>query len=399
MATPSSEPYESAQQSEPSGSTEFSEPARSSEPSKSPENPSDEEVLQSVERYLSGRGNPVRLVAPGTAELSRQPLLEFRIDRRFEERHPGVPERVPGKKLKQIAKRPSYTDLATHQVPVPAGFQPTLPVRLVLAGSVAEGPCPDCAAGKRDCDTCGGSGTQDCPELVACDGCGGGSDSCWSCGGNRRPGSRKPPPNASPRTDWCRRCAAPKAACPKCVGFQTMTCPVCDGKRRRKCEACNGAKRVRHKPCEGTGFFTTFIEARITHPVESEQERVAAPAHLRWRTQWRAGWREKRLHRVTDKLPADLPETLRGQVEPQLALAEREVARLATLRYLPVARVTVDADPDWVYFAFPGRSESAAPLNVVRRPAKQRVLRLVGIASAAVVVALLVTLLVLSVTG
>ncbi|MEU6224140.1 hypothetical protein [Streptomyces sp. NPDC047042] len=385
MATPSSEP---------------SEPAKSSESSRSPEVPSDEEVLQAVERYLSGRGNPVRLVAPGTAELSRQPLLEFRIDRRFEERHPGVPERVPGKKLKQIARRPSYTDLATHHVPVPAGFQPTPPVRLVLAGSVAEGPCPDCAAGKRDCDTCGGSGTQDCPDVVACDGCGGGSDSCWSCGGggSRRRGSRKPPPNASPRTDWCRRCAAPKSACPKCVGFQTMTCPVCDGKRRRKCEACNGAKRVRHKPCEGTGFFTTFIEARITHPVESEQERVAAPAHLRLLTQWRAGWREERLRRVTDKLPADLPETLRGQVERQLALAEREVTRLATLRYLPVARVTVDADPDWVYFAFPERSGSAT-LKVVRRPAKQRVLRLVGIAAAAVVVALLVTLLVLSVTG
>jgi len=366
-----------------------------------PSEPSDEEMLQAVERYLAGRGNPARLVAPGTAELSREPLLDFRIDRRFEERHPGVPRRVAGKKLKQISKRPTYTDLATHHVPVPSGFLPSPPVKLVLAGSVAEVPCPDCAAGKRDCETCGGSGTQDCPKAVTCDGCGGGADACWSCGGTRNRGSRKPPANpqarAKTRTDWCRRCGERDVACPKCVGSQTMTCPDCNGKGRGPCGACEGAKRLEHKPCGGSGFFTTFIEAVITHPVESDQEQVPAPLHLRWPTS-RAGWRRAHLNNAIDKLPADLPETLRTRVEPKLALAERELARGATLSHLPLARVTVDADPDWVYFAFPERPEGAT-LKVVRRPARQRVIRLVGMVSAAVVVALLVTVLVLTTTG
>lgn len=361
-------------------------------------------MLQAVERYLSVRGEPsVRLMAPGTADLSREPLLDFRIDRRFEVRRDGVQKRVPGRKLKQISRRPSYADLATHPVDVPAGFTPSPPVKLVLEGSVAEVPCPDCSAGKRDCDGCGGSGTQDCPKSVTCDGCGGGADACWSCGGSRNRGSRRPPAHvqaqARTRTDWCRRCGERNVACPKCVGSQAMTCPECNGKGRRRCDACNGSKRVQHKPCAGTGFFTTFVEAVITHPVESDRERVPAPAHLRWPTHWRAGWREKHLTNVTDKLPADLPEPLRALVEPQLALAEGEVTRGATLRHLPVARVTVDADPEWVYFAFPEREETGGGLRVVRRPARQRVVRWAGIASAAVVVAVLVTVLVMVATG
>ncbi|WP_143666596.1 hypothetical protein, partial [Streptomyces reticuliscabiei] len=136
---------------------------------------SDEEMLRAVESYLSGRGNPVRLVAPGTAELSRRPLLDFRIERRFEERREGVPRQMPGKKLRQISKRPTYTDLATHVVPVPPGFASSPPVELVLAGSVAEVPCVDCEGGKQGCVSCGGHGRQDCVQKVTCTGCGGGS--------------------------------------------------------------------------------------------------------------------------------------------------------------------------------------------------------------------------------
>jgi len=362
--------------------------------------PSDEAMLQAVERYLSGRGRGVRLIVPGTAGLTRRPLLDFRIDRRFEERRGGLERRVPGKKLKQISKRPTYTDLATHPVDVPAGFAPSPPVKPVLAGSVAEEPCPDCAAGKRDCDACGGSGTQDCPKRVKCAGCGGGVDACWSCGGTRNRGSRKPPVNArsQTRTDWCRRCGEHDVACPKCFGRQTMTCRVCGGKGHRPCDACGGSKRVQHKPCAGTGFFTTFIEAVITHPVKSDQERIPAPAHLWWRTR-RAGWRQEVLTNVTDKLPADLPEAFRTEVEPRLALAKGEVLRAATLRYLPVARVTVEGDPEWVYFAFPERPETGGGLRVVRRPARQRVVRLAAIASAVVVIAVLVTWLAMKAIG
>ncbi|MFF3373307.1 hypothetical protein ACFYXF_10185 [Streptomyces sp. NPDC002680] len=344
----------------------------------------------------------MRLIVPGTAGLTRHPLLDFRIDRRFEERHGGLERRVPGKRLKQISKRPTYVDLPTHPVDVPAGFAPSPPVKLVLGGSVAEEPCPDCAAGKRDCDACGGSGTQDCPKRVKCAGCGGGADACWSCGGTRNRGSRKPPANARTqartRTDWCRRCGAHDMACPQCFGRQTMTCRVCEGKGHRPCDACGGSKRVRHKPCAGTGFFTTFVEAVITHPVQSDQERVPTPAHLWWPTR-RAGWRRESLSNATDKLPADLPDTLRTQVEPQLARAKREVARRATLHFLPVARVMVVGDQEWVYFAFPERPETGGTLKVVRRPAKQRVVRLAGIAATAVVIAVLVAWLAVRAVG
>ena len=363
-----------------------------------PSEPSDEELLQAVESYLSGLGRSARLIVPGTATLTKHPLLDFRIVRRFEERRGGLERRVPGRKLKQMSKRPTYTDLATHPVDVPPGFARTPPVKRVLAGSVAEVPCGDCDGGTRACEGCRGSGTQDCVKTVTCDGCGGGSDACWSCGGTRNRGSRKPPANAQVRTDWCRRCGKHDVACPKCVGYGTMTCSVCDGKGHRSCDACKGSKRVQHKPCEGTGAFTTFTEAEITHPVRPHEERVRAPAHLWWPTRWRADWRKQHLNKVTDKLPADLPDPLRAQIEPQLPLAAREVARQATLRYLPLARVTVDADPNRVYFAFPDRSETGA-IEVVRRPSRPRVVRLTSIASAAVAVAVLVTVLALTTLG
>lgn len=360
-------------------------------------------MLQAVERYLSGRGRGVRLIVPGTATLTGRSLLDFRIDRRFEIRGKEVPRRVPGKKLKEISKRPVYTDLAAHPIAVPAGFAPSPSVKLVLAGSIAEEPCkhPDCHEGMRDCGECRGSGTRKCPKRVKCDGCGGGVGACWSCGGTRNRDSQKPPAKARTqvRTDWCRRCGAHDAACPKCQGQQTMPCGVCKEKGVRPCDVCKGAKRVEHKPCRGTGYFTTYTEAEITHPVESDRKRVSAPPHLWWPTSsWRAGWRVARLTNVTDKLPADLPENLRAQVEPQLALAKREATRGATLRHLPLARVTVDADPEWVYFAFPARAEPDT-LKVVRRPAKHVVLRISGIASAAVVIAVLVTVLVVRAIG
>ncbi|WP_055525179.1 hypothetical protein [Streptomyces graminilatus] len=347
-------------------------------------------------------------MVPGTARLTDRPLLDFRIDRRFEVRGQEVRRRVPGRKLKEISKRPAYTDLAAHPVPVPSGFASSPPVRLVREGSMAEESCEGCAGGSLDCEQCGGSGTQKCPTRVKCRACGGGVDACWSCGGTRDRDTRKPPAKAQRqvRTDWCRRCGAHDVACPKCQGQQTMPCGVCKEKGVRPCDACKGSKRVRHDPCGGKGYFTAYVEAEISHPVESDRKRVAAPPHLWWPTSWRAGWRVKHLANVWDKLPPDLPESLRAEVEPQLALARREVARRATLRYLPVARVTVDADPEWVYFAFPDRVGAGTDtetgtdiLKVVRRPAKQVVLRVAGIASGAVVIAVLAMVLVLRVIG
>ncbi|MEH0419994.1 hypothetical protein [Streptomyces sp. B21-083] len=374
---------------------------------------SDEEMLRAVESYLSGRGDPVRLVAPGTAELSRRPLLGFRIERRFEERGKAGPRSMPGKKLRQISKRPTYTDLATHVVPVPPGFAPSPPVELVLAGSVAEVPCTGCKGGKQGCGSCGGHGRQDCVQKVTCTGCGGGSGSggrgggkggpetCLSCGGSRTAGgprNRPPSRTAVGQRVQCARCGSHNAACPRCAGRRTMDCPACDGTGLRPCDSCGGSKNVAHEECKGTGFFTTWTEAVITHPVTSDRERDPAPVHLWWPTYRRGAWRDTPLRDVTDKLPADLEDTHRARVEPHLARKQGEVRRRVALRHLPLARVTVNSDADWVYFAFPDRSEADA-IKVVRRPSRPQVVRLAGIVSAAVVIGVLVTVLVVQAIG
>ncbi len=243
--------------------------------------PSDEEMLQAVERYLSGQGRTVRLVVPRTAELSRQPLLDFRIERRYEKRRGGLPGRLPGKKLKQVSRRPSYIDLDTHPVEVPPGFAQSPQVELVLAGSIAEVLCPDCAAGKQDCEGCGGRGRIKCVKYVECTGCGGGGDACWECGGTGRPPvgprNRRRPTNAQVMRVMCNRCGLPDAACPTCLGRKEMNCPACGAQGHRACDTCKGTKHVRHTQCDGTGFFTTWTGAVVTHPVDSDRERNRLP--------------------------------------------------------------------------------------------------------------------------
>lgn len=364
---------------------------------------SDEDVLRAVERYLSEQGREVRLLVPATARLTKQPLLDFRIVRRTVVRGRPVQREEPRKRLKEISRRPSYTDLATHPVEVPSGFAEARPVTLVLEGSTVEVPCPDrdCDGGMVDCGGCGASGRVDCPPTLKCGGCRGGVDACWSCGGTGKKGTRKPPAKArtTVRTEWCRLCGEHDVACPKCLGRRTKPCDVCKEKGFRACDTCRGAKRLKHKRCGGSTFVTRFTEVEISFPLERDRDREPARPHLRWPTSSsRAGWREKRLTSVADKLPADLPETLRSRVEPQLALVKGEATREAILRYLPVARVTVDGDLEWVYFAFPAEQGSDA-LKVVRRPAKEVVLRVAGIAAASVMIAVLVTVLVVSTLG
>ncbi|MGW3651509.1 hypothetical protein [Streptomyces sp. NPDC000878] len=324
----------------------------------------------------------------------------MRIRRRFEEWGKPEEREEPGRKLKQISRRPAYTDLGTRVVPVPAGFARSDPVTVVLAGSIAEKECPDCDAGWLACDTCKRSGTQKCPETVKCPGCRGGTDACWSCGGTGKKGHRKPPPKGQrkARTTCCRRCGEHDMACPECFGEQTKQCPLCNGTGNRSCDDCNGNKRVKHKRCEATGYLTTFTAVVIKHPVVPDPKRILPPAHLWWQTR-RAGWRQEILTSPAAELPADLPETLRPEVERRLAFAKREVLREATLRFLPVARVEVVGDPEWVYFAFPERPGTGGGLKVVRRPARQRLVRLAAIASTAVVIAVLVTWLAMTATS
>lgn len=357
-------------------------------------------MLRAVERYRSERGRPAHLTVPGEAHLTDRSLLDFHIERRLEKRGRPGPMKVPGRKLKQISRWPTYTDPDAIEVPVPSGFGWSAPVTVVLAGSIAEEQDPDCDAGWLTCDVCKGSGTQTCPTRVKCRGCDGGTDACWSCGGTRKKGHRKPPPQGQrkARTTCCRLCGEHDVACPECFGEQTKQCGVCNGTGNSPCGECDGDKRVKHDACKGTGYFTTFTGVVIEHPVEKDEEVPPPPAHLWWQTR-RAGWRKEILTNVTDKLPANLPETLRTEVEPRLALAKGEVLRKATLRFLPVGRVTVTGDQERVYFVFPEPPEAGGGLKVVRRPARQRVVRLAGLTAAAVVIAALVALLAMQVTG
>ncbi|MGW1714253.1 hypothetical protein [Streptomyces sp. NPDC002156] len=357
-------------------------------------------MLRAVERYRSERGRSEYLLVPGAAHVIPHPLLEFSVKRRLVV--PGKPEdrKEPRRKAKEISRLPTYTDLDTLEVPVPSGFDPPYEMKMVLAGSIRGEPCPDCDAGALDCGACKASGKQDCQKRVKCKTCGGGANACWSCGGAGKRGSRKPPAKAQNkvRIHWCELCGADDMACPDCRGTQTKKCPDCDGTGHRACVECKGSKRVEHKPCAGSGYFTFYTRVVIDLRVTPDSKRIQAPTHLRWQAR-RAGWRQEILTSPAAELPADLPETLRTEVESRLALAKGEVLREATLRYLPVARVTVEGDPEWVYFVFPEPPEAGGGLKVVRRPARQRVVRLAGLTAAAVVIAALVALLAMQVTG
>ncbi len=357
-------------------------------------------MVRAVERYRSGQGRSEYLSVPGAAHVTPKPLLELSIRRRLVVM--GKPEKRKEKtrKAKEISRYPAYTDLDTLEVPVASGFGPPYKVTMVLAGSIREEPCRDCDAGELDCDVCGASGKQDCQERVKCKACGGGANACWSCGGTGKRGSRKPPAKAQnkARSHWCELCGADDMACPDCRGRQTKKCRDCDGTGRRACGECDGSKRVKHEPCAGSGYFTFYTRVVIRLPVEPDSEPIPAPAHLRWQTR-RAGWRKEILTDVTDQLPADLPEALRAVVERRLVLAKGEVRREVTLRYLPVGRVTVNADQEWVYFVFPEPPEAGGGLKVVRRPARKQIVRLAGLAATAAVIALLVALLAMQVTG
>ncbi|MFD8030918.1 hypothetical protein ACFV3F_19615 [Streptomyces sp. NPDC059717] len=354
--------------------------------------PSAEELLQAVGEHVARHGISVLLTSPGAAHLSWQSLLDCRIVRSVEERSERE-MRTTGRR-RDIAERPAYTDLASHPVETPADPVTPLRLELVREGSLGEVSCEGCEGGRRTCGRCTGNGRLACEKFVSCDGCGGGIDACWECDGTGRPrrrgnltGSR---PVDGPQRARCSRCHRPDAACPKCLGKGRVDCPACRASGFVECSACRGEGRVKHTECAGTGLFTTWTGAVISRTADQRKVEEAAPLHIRSATDGAGAWRRSVLTGVTDKLPDDLEPVHRTLIEGHLALAKNEVGRRVTIRYLPLARVTVHADPDRVYFAFP----SSTGIKVVERPSKQRVVRFSAIASTAVAVAVLLLLLV-----
>ncbi|MFD0505567.1 hypothetical protein ACFQ0G_27130 [Streptomyces chiangmaiensis] len=294
-------------------------------------------MLQAVGQHVARHGISVLLTSPGAADLSWQSLLDCRIVRSIEERSERE-MRATGRR-RDIADRPTYTDLASHPVDPPA--DPGTPHRLELVreGSLEEVACEGCEAGRRTCARCTGNGRLTCDRFVPCDGCGGGIDACWECDGTGRPRRRgrrtDPRPVDGPQRARCSRCHRADAACPKCLGKGRMDCSVCRATGFVECSACRGAGRVRHTECAGTGLFTTWTGAVISHTPDARKVEEPAPLYIRPATDGAGDWRRTILTSATDKLPDDLEPAHRAMIDRHLAVSKNEVGRRVTIRHLP----------------------------------------------------------------
>ena len=353
--------------------------------------PSDAEILEAVEAYAGRRGVAARLTEPGAPVPVWKLLLDFRIVRCVETRGER-PMREPGGR-DDLASRPTYTDIDTHRVPPPADPEKTDAWLLVRQGSLGEERCEACDGGTNVCGTCDGRGVRDCPRFVDCPVCQGGPDACWECEGTGRRRAGRPARlrsgTPSAQRALCARCRASNAACPKCTGRRQLDCPDCKKKGFVRCEACAGTKRVTHQECRGTGRFTVWTEGWIHQNPHREKERRLGRLDLRPTTGSTGQWLETVLRTSTDKLPADLNDADEALIAPHLARRAGEVARRATLRRLPLAHVSVPADPHRDYFAFP----SHTGIEVVSRPTTERVRYFAAIATASVLLVALVAVL------
>ncbi|MFF8971463.1 hypothetical protein [Streptomyces sp. NPDC014995] len=361
------------------------------------EEPSDEEVLQAVERYLARHRITTRLSVPGAASLAWRSVLECQVHRSIERRKERPQQaKGPRGRNKDIADRPSYTDLDAYPVEPPADPSRPQVVRLVREGSLDEVACEGCVGGRKDCDTCEGRGGTDCPAWVECEVCRGGPDACWECDGTGTPRTRRARTATRPRREGaparaarCRRCDGADVACPKCSGEWKWRCPTCKGKGLAPCDTCKGAKRVTHRGCDGTGRLTVWTEGVITHTPDLDRLEPVYPRFSRLKT---GQWRTAELTSATGELPDFLEDAHLKQVTPLLAVKEREVRRRVRLRYLPLARVQASADPHHVYYAFPALS---GDIEVIRRFSRRRLVALAWAAVAVAVVAVVVTVTVL----
>jgi hypothetical protein len=112
---------------------------------------------------------------------------------------------------------------------------------------------------------------------------------------------------------------------------------------------------VAHEECAGRGSVTTWVEGVIgwkpetrplTWPVPGVSLLVAAKARTR------GDWRHTRLDGYGHSLDELGAEAAKG-LGPDLAKAEKEVARTVTLKSLPLARVDVTGLPHRVCYAHP----------------------------------------------
>ncbi|WP_416982795.1 hypothetical protein [Streptomyces sp. T028] len=359
--------------------------------------PSDEEILQAVERQLADRcGITTRLADPGAASLTWESVLECEIHRSIEEREEGTRKaKGPLSRNRRIAERATYTDLYAYPVEPPADPSQRQVVHLVREGTLDEVPCEDCEGGRKDCDTCAGRGRVDCPDWIVCEVCRGGPDTCWECDGTGTPRTSRARKGTRPRREGtreraaeCKRCHAADVACPKCSGDWRWECSTCHGKGYRRCEKCNGDKRVRHEACDATGRLTVWTGATITH----EPHHDALPVK-RYPGRLKTGdWCRATLTSPHEDLPDFLEDIHAKRLALLLETRDHEVRRHVSVRLLPLAKVETPADPDHVYYAFPLLSGG---IEVIDRFSRQRKTALLWAAAAVVALAITITLTVL----
>ncbi|MER6998606.1 hypothetical protein [Streptomyces sp. NPDC000410] len=353
-----------------------------------------DDILQAVERHLSGRGTPLDLGAPGSARITWHSILDGEIIRSLETRSEGHREE-PGRV--DLSGRPEYTSLAGHRVPPPSDPARGEKLELVRAGSAREQTC-ECGNGRWRCQLCRGSKRRPCEPTRPCAACRG-TDPCVRCHGTGHPRGHpyagRSAPGADERVD-CVRCGRPRAACPGCAGRGSTECADCRGNGFVDCEDCGGKGTVRHEVCAGTGRLTSWTGAVIERRGDTDRVRLPEerpPFLVRQWAESSGRWREAVLD-DGEKLPADLDPAHVKAIVARLGRREGEVARRVVLRHLPLARVEVPADPDRVFYLVPGRSGN----EVFPYPSPQRIRHFLKLGSAVAAVALLVLVLVLALT-
>ncbi|MFG1808085.1 hypothetical protein [Streptomyces sp. NPDC049040] len=343
----------------------------------------DKDVLEAVQRRL-GAGSPVAVTLPGAAEVTWHPLLEGAIERCIESRRQDG-QRHDGRI--DLSDRPVYDSLAGISLDPPAYPYTPMTRKLVRRGSVEEKLC-DCGNGQVACQRCRGQGDLPCEASVPCAACHG-IDPCTRCHGTGRRKGQDRAGAVTPPADLvgCKRCGAAETACPGCRGQGRVPCPVCEGKGKRDCPDCRTAGTVPHKSCGGTGGTVTWTEAVITRTpkkvaIRLSETRPARPARLLARHT--GDWSTTTLA-PGDPLPPHLAKEF-TTLQSDLAAEPDEIARRATLRYLPLARVRVHQLADRVYYVFP-RNDT---LRVRALPSRHRTWQIAAAALAAL--ALLVLL-------
>ncbi|MEU4091259.1 hypothetical protein [Streptomyces sp. NPDC026673] len=352
--------------------------------------PSDDDMLQALARHLSRDGGAVRLDSPGSADLSWHSILDCRI-RRTTETRSETPRTEKGRK--DLTALPTYTHIAGYRPGPPGDHGTTRRIELVREGSVHHRTC-ECGNGEWACGRCEGRGSLPCDPTTACPDCRG-LEPCAECGGTGTPRPRpkggdragKPASGAVPRRVRCAKCRRPEAACRTCAGRGRTECSQCKGTGLVDCPKCGAGGTVAHDACAGSGVVTTWMGGLIEQRSRGEvvrRPRRRPPFRVRLRTARSGHWRKAELT-GDDALPGDLDATHAEALEPHLAPRAGEVHRTVVLRHLPLARITVPTDPDRVFYAFPG----SAGIEVLPLPSRRRVARVVAIAAAVLVVAVL----------